>query len=107
MGQIQLASFPNPEALKQVADDLYEATDESGAPMSGHPGSYSFGLLRPGYLERGPSDKWFADVKPLYVLLLGFVMVGGCLLLRELRAQRRELAKLQVLMSNSVPPRTC
>lgn len=98
MGQIQLATFPNPQGLKQVADDLYEATNESGVPTAGEPGSMNLGLLRPGYLERDPSENWFAEVKPLYVLLFGFAVTGGCLLLRELRAQRRELTRLQSML---------
>ena len=105
-GMIQLATFTNPQGLKHVADDLYEATDESGIPMTGQPGRNSFGLLRSGYLERPSSEHWLADVKPSHVLMLAVALAAGFLLLRELRAQRRELATLQILMSAPAPPRT-
>jgi flagellar basal body rod protein FlgG len=107
MGTIQLATFVNPQGLKQVGDNLYEATDESGCPNTGEPGSNGTGLIRPGCLELPLSESWLADVKLPHMLMLGVALSACFFLLRELRAQRRELTKLQTLMSNPVPPGTC
>lgn len=106
VGMLQLATFTNPSGLRQVADDLYEATDESGVPNVGSLGYNGVGLIRCGYLERPQSENWFADVKHSHVLMLMVAIAAGFVLLRELSAQRRELTKLQNLMSNLVPPRT-
>jgi hypothetical protein len=75
--------------------------------MPSEPGLEGTGLLRSGYLERPQSESWLADVKPSHVLMLAVALAAGFLLLRELRAQRRELAKLQILMSAPAPPKTC
>jgi hypothetical protein len=104
MGTIQLATFTNPSGLRQVADDLFEATDESGVPWVGSPGCNGAGLLRSGYLERRQSEHWFADVKHSHVLMLMVAIAAGFVLLRELSAQRRELAKLQFLLSVAKNP---
>jgi flagellar basal body rod protein FlgG len=107
MGTIQLATFSNPRGLKQVADDLYEPTDESGCPNLNQPGCNGVGLIRPGCLELPLFESWLADVKLPHMLMLGAALSACFFLLRELRAQRRELAKLQMLMSNPVQPGTC
>ena len=52
MGQIVLANFTNPGGLKINGNATYSATAESGAPITGTPGTSGFGLLRSGALER-------------------------------------------------------
>lgn len=52
MGQIVLANFTNPGGLKINGNATYSATAESGAPVTGTPGTAGFGLLRSGALER-------------------------------------------------------
>lgn len=50
-GQIEVASFPNPEGLRAYGDNLFLATDASGQPRTGTPGSEEFGSLVSGFLE--------------------------------------------------------
>lgn len=52
MGQIVLANFTNPQGLKVQGKATFAATSDSGAPMTGMPGTAGFGLLRSGALER-------------------------------------------------------
>lgn len=52
MGQIVLANFTNPQGLKVQGKATFAATSESGAPLTGMPGTAGFGLLRSGALER-------------------------------------------------------
>lgn len=52
MGQIVLANFTNPQGLKVQGKATFAATSESGAPITGTPGTAGFGLLRAGALER-------------------------------------------------------
>lgn len=52
MGQIVLATFTNPGGLKINGNATFSATSESGAPLTGTPGTSGFGLLRSGALER-------------------------------------------------------
>jgi len=51
LGQIQLATFVNPQGLKQVGGNLYVESAASGPPIAGDPGDEGFGLLRNGFLE--------------------------------------------------------
>lgn len=51
MGQLELVRFIGPSALAAMGDNLYRATDESGEPISGRPGTDGMGTIRQGYLE--------------------------------------------------------
>ncbi|MBV8660334.1 MAG: flagellar basal-body rod protein FlgG [Burkholderiales bacterium] len=51
VGQIELASFSNPGALKPLGDGNYQPTDASGKPVYSKPGEVGTGLLAQGSLE--------------------------------------------------------
>lgn len=51
VGQIELTSFVNPEALQALGENIYIATDKAGQPLSGKPGEEGLGSLAQGYLE--------------------------------------------------------
>lgn len=51
LGQIQLATFPNPGGLKAVGRSTYLETPASGSPTTATPGSNGAGVLRQGFLE--------------------------------------------------------
>jgi flagellar basal-body rod protein FlgG len=51
LGQIQLATFINPEGLKQMGGNLFTESAASGPPIVGDPGDAGFGTLRGGFLE--------------------------------------------------------
>lgn len=51
VGQVQLATFINPEGLLKVGENLYAQTDASGAPTVGNPGVTGAGVLRQNALE--------------------------------------------------------
>jgi flagellar basal-body rod protein FlgG len=44
-------SFPNPAGLFSCGHNLYQATDASGAAVSGTAGSEGIGTISQGYLE--------------------------------------------------------
>jgi flagellar basal-body rod protein FlgG len=48
---LQFAIFANEAGLKSLGDNLFEATDASGAATTGTPGSTGFGTLLQGFLE--------------------------------------------------------
>ncbi len=50
-GQIQLASFINPDGLLKVGNNLYQETDASGTATTANPGQPGFGVLAQGALE--------------------------------------------------------
>lgn len=50
-GTIELATFVNPQGLKQIGENLYVQTDASRDPITGDPGQDNRGLLRSGFLE--------------------------------------------------------
>jgi flagellar basal-body rod protein FlgG len=50
-GQIQLAMFPNPEGLLKLGENLYSATDSSGAALQVNPTLQGAGVLRQSFLE--------------------------------------------------------
>jgi len=57
LGQIQLATFPNPGGLQATGGNLFQATSSSGDPVSGIPGgSQGLGQLQQGYLEGSNVD---------------------------------------------------
>jgi len=51
VGTLQLASFPNPDGLEQLGDNLYRETDASGAVVLGQPGLNGIGIIRQSALE--------------------------------------------------------
>ncbi len=51
LGQIQLLTFQNDEALSAQGDGLYRATLGSGAPLQGIPGENGLGMIQQGALE--------------------------------------------------------
>ncbi len=51
LGQIQLASFINPNGLNPLGQNLYNETASSGAPQVGAPGSNALGSLKQGFVE--------------------------------------------------------
>lgn len=51
VGQIELVNFVNPAGLLAKGGSLYQATEASGAPTQGVPGSPGYGNLEQGQLE--------------------------------------------------------
>ncbi|WP_454727238.1 MULTISPECIES: flagellar basal-body rod protein FlgG [Cupriavidus] len=51
VGQIQLATFPNPAGLESLGENLYVQTDASGAPNATVPGLNGAGTLQQNYVE--------------------------------------------------------
>ncbi|MEM9697098.1 MAG: flagellar basal-body rod protein FlgG [Myxococcota bacterium] len=51
VGQLQLATFPNPAGLKALGHNLFEATDASGQPQVGIPGVDGRGSIMQGAVE--------------------------------------------------------
>ncbi len=51
LGQLALSNFANPQGLRQVGDTSWAETFDSGAALTGAPGSASLGLLQSGALE--------------------------------------------------------
>ena len=51
VGQIELATFINPQGLKQIGENLYIPTAASGDPLLGNPGEERRGVLRQFFLE--------------------------------------------------------
>ena len=57
LGQIQLATFPNPGGLESMGNNLLQATLSSGDPVLGNPGgNEGLGTLQQGYLENSNVD---------------------------------------------------
>lgn len=52
LGQVILANFPNPQALRPLGKATFAATGESGGVQTGIPGGAGFGSVRAGALER-------------------------------------------------------
>jgi flagellar basal-body rod protein FlgG len=51
VGQIQLATFVNPEGLVKLGENLYQESDASGPPTNNNPGQNGTGVLRQGAIE--------------------------------------------------------
>ena len=51
VGQLELATFINPEGLLRVGENLYRETEASGAAMINNPGFNGTGTLRSQHLE--------------------------------------------------------
>lgn len=62
VGNIQLATFANPEGLLKLGENLYAPTDASGAAQLTQPGQQGAGLLRQGFLEA-------SNVEPVHQLI--------------------------------------
>jgi flagellar basal-body rod protein FlgG len=57
LGQIQLATFPNPGGLESIGSNLLIATLSSGDAITGNPGgTEGLGTLQQGYLENSNVD---------------------------------------------------
>lgn len=52
VGQLQLASFVNAQGLQPVGNNLYLATNSSGAAITGAPQTNGLGSVNQGYLEQ-------------------------------------------------------
>jgi len=55
-GQIELASFRNPQGLQPLSDNTWARTYASGDPIYGTPGDANFGVLQSGALEESNVD---------------------------------------------------
>ncbi|MDZ4817496.1 MAG: flagellar basal-body rod protein FlgG [Planctomycetota bacterium] len=51
VGQMQLATFINPQGLMKLGENLFSQTDASGAPLQGNPGTNGIGVIRQNTLE--------------------------------------------------------
>lgn len=56
VGPIELASFTNPEGLRQAGENLYVETAGSGTATVGQPGTESLGILIGGKIETSNVD---------------------------------------------------
>jgi len=56
LGQIAVATFNNPQGLRQLGDTTWAETFDSGAPLVGSPGSGAAGLIESGALEGSNVD---------------------------------------------------
>ncbi len=56
LDNLQLVKFINPAGLRPIGDNMYEATEYSGEPIYGNPGSSGFGEVYQGYLESSNVD---------------------------------------------------
>lgn len=56
IGQIQLASFVNPQGLQPLGENLYAATTSSGTAVTGAPQSNGLGSVNQSYLEASNVD---------------------------------------------------
>jgi len=50
-GQLQLATFINPDGLLKLGDNLFQETESSGAGQLNNPGTQGVGSVRQGFLE--------------------------------------------------------
>ena len=51
IGQLELATFINPEGLLRVGENLYRETESSGVATTNNPGVNGTGMLKPLHLE--------------------------------------------------------
>lgn len=51
VGQMQLATFQNPQGLLKLGENLYSQTDASGQAITGNPGTVGLGTIRQNMLE--------------------------------------------------------
>ncbi|MBS0447585.1 MAG: flagellar hook protein FlgE [Proteobacteria bacterium] len=55
-GQVELATFRDPQGLKPIGGNLWSQTVTSGAPIVGTPGSANMGVLQSGAVEESNVD---------------------------------------------------
>jgi flagellar hook protein FlgE len=55
-GQVEIATFRNPQGLQPQGDNLWQATFASNEPVRGVPGDGSLGVLQAGALEESNVD---------------------------------------------------
>ncbi|VAW83363.1 Flagellar hook protein FlgE [hydrothermal vent metagenome] len=56
LGQIAIATFNNPQGMRQLGDTSWAETFDSGAPLVGGPGTGAAGLIESGALEGSNVD---------------------------------------------------
>ncbi|MGH8050452.1 MAG: flagellar basal-body rod protein FlgG [Arenimonas sp.] len=56
IGAIELTTFASSDALQTVGENMFAATESSGAPGFGKPGDVGVGRLQQGYLEMANVD---------------------------------------------------
>ncbi len=56
LGQVALSSFANPQGLKPIGNNRWEASSDSGLPVTGIPGDGSFGPLQSAAVEESNVD---------------------------------------------------
>ncbi len=56
VGQIELATFVNPEGLTQIGHNLFKDNDASGPPITGNPQEEGLGAVQQGSLEGSNVD---------------------------------------------------
>ncbi|MBI5876855.1 MAG: flagellar hook basal-body protein [Chloroflexi bacterium] len=56
IGTIPLVRFTNANGLTVIGDNMYQASDASGTPITGVPGAAGMGEIRQGALERSNVD---------------------------------------------------
>lgn len=56
VGQIELATFINPEGLRQLGENIYGESTASGPPITGNPAEDNRGSILKGFLESSNVD---------------------------------------------------
>jgi flagellar hook protein FlgE len=56
LGQIAISIFPNPVGMERIGSNLWQATDNSGLPVTGLPNVGGRGGVSSGYLEQSNVD---------------------------------------------------
>ena len=56
LGQVELVRFQNPAGLRMLGGNLYGASESSGTPLAGPPGTEGRGTLQQGFLESSNVD---------------------------------------------------
>lgn len=56
IGAIELTTFPSSDSMQAVGENMFAATEGSGAPSFGKPGDAGVGKLQQGYLEMANVD---------------------------------------------------
>ena len=56
IGRLETSTFINPSGLKQIGENLFVASDASGPPSTGNPGSDKRGTVKQGELESSNVD---------------------------------------------------
>ncbi len=56
LGQLRLTNFVNPQGLRPMGDNRFQATDSSGLPLTNQPGTSGLGLISQGSLEQSNVD---------------------------------------------------